>query len=153
MVFNFADDSRNLVFRKGSSSVDFEQEQYYLFFKSKYSNNYLTNITPPLFQSYDFDIFYIKLTKVDDNENYISFSWDSSDIDGNGNPLSNEYNKEDISGYYDVELRATNLFIQFNKPLIIQLCKVINDLSSTVDTTNKATRIEEDGAEFIYYRG
>jgi len=153
MVFNFADDSRNLVFRKGSSSVDFEQEQYYLFFKSKYSNNYLTNITPPLFQSYDFDIFYIKLTKVDDNENYISFSWDSSDIDGNGNPLSNEYNKEDISGYYDVELRATNLFIQFNKPLITQLCKVINDLSSTVDTTNKATRIEEDGAEFIYYRG
>lgn len=153
MVFNFADDSRNLVFRKGSSSVNFEQEQYYLFFKSKYSNNYLTNITPPLFQSYDFNIFYIKLTKVDDNENYISFSWDSSDIDGNGNPLPSEYNKEDISGYYDVELRATNLFLVVNKPLITQLCKVINDLSSTVDTTNKATRIEEDGAEFIYYRG
>ena len=90
MVFNIADDSKNLVFRKQSSSVKYEQEQYYLFFKSKYSNNYLTNIT--------------------------------------------------------------NLFPVFTKPLVTTLCKVINDWSDTIDVTNKGTRVQEDGAEYIYYR-
>ena len=155
MVFNFADDSRNLVFRKGSSSVDYEQNNYWMTFKSKYSNNYLTNITPIINNSFDFDMLYIYLTKVDDNEQYISFSWDKNNYDGYGSVLPSEYNKSDIVGYYDLEIRGSSSLIvsyPINAPIIKQLCKVVNDWSSIIDTTNKATRIEEDGAEFIYYR-
>lgn len=152
MIFNFADDSRNLVFRKGSSSVDYEQEQYYLFFKSKYSNNYLTNITPLYNDGWDSQLFYIRLTKVDDNDNYISFSWDRNDYNGLGGVLPTEYGKEDLEGYYNLELRGTNLFPVFTKPLVTTLCKVINDWSDTIDVSNKGTRVQEDGAEYIYYR-
>jgi hypothetical protein len=152
MIFNFADDSRNLVFRKGSSSVDYEQEQYYLCVKSKYSNNYLTNITPLYSDGWDSQLFYIRLTKVDDNDNYISFSWDRNDYNGVGGVLPSEYGKEDLEGYYNLELRGTNLFPIFTKPLVTTLCKVINDWSDTIDVSNKGTRVQEDGAEYIYYR-
>jgi hypothetical protein len=154
MVFNFADDSRNLVFRKGSSSIDYEAEQYYLTFKSLYSNNYLPNTTSNTQEWWDGNnSFYIFLTKVDDNENYISFSWDSSSIDGFGTALPSLYTQDDIAGYYVLEIRGTNLFPVINRVLVSTTCKVINDWSTNIDTTNKATRIEEDGAEFIYYRG
>ena len=155
MVFNFADDSRNLVFRKGSSSIDYEQASYWMTFRSKYSNNYLTNITPTT-TNFVYGILYIYLTKVDDNDQYISFSWDKNNYNGFGGVLPSEYNKDDIVGYYDLEIRgagATIFTYPINNPIIKQLCKVVNDWSATIDTTNKATRIEEDGAEFIYYRG
>ena len=152
MIFNFADDSKNLVFRKGSSSVDYEQEQYYLFFKSKYLNNYLTNITPLNNDAWDSQLFYIKLTKVDDNDNYISFSWDRNNYNGASGVLPSSYGKDDLEGYYNLELRGTNLFPVFTKPLVTTLCKVINDWSDTVDVSNKGTRVQEDGAEYIYYR-
>jgi hypothetical protein len=146
MVINFADDSRNLVFYKGSSSIRYEQEEYFAFFKSKFSNNYLKNITPQFFNVWDNNIFYIELTKVDDNDRYVSFSWDNSGF-------SSDMNKQDIGGYYDLEVRATNVFTRYTKPVITQLCKVINDFTNVIDTTNKATRIQEDGAEYTYYRG
>jgi len=152
MIFNFADDSRNLVFRKGSSSVDFDSDQYYLFFRSKYSNNYLTNITPYVFETYDSQMLYILLTKVDDNDNYVSFSWDKNNYNGFDVVLPSEYGKEDLEGYYNLELRASNLFPIFTSPICTTLCKVINDWSDTIDVTNKGTRVQEDGAEYIYYR-
>jgi hypothetical protein len=153
MVFNFADDSRNLVFYKGSSSIGYEQENYFLFFKSKFNNKYLKNITPILTNQWDVDILYIVLTKVDDNDRYVSFSWDRNDISGTGLSLPADINSEDIGGYYDLEVRGSNFIPVFTKPLITQLCKVINDFTNVIDTTNKATRIQEDGAEYTYYRG
>jgi hypothetical protein len=153
MVFNFADDSRNLVFYKGSSSISYEQEGYFLFFKSKFNNKYLKNITPTSFNEWDGQMLWIKLTKVDDNDTYVSFSWDSSNIDGFGTALPSDFNKEDIGGYYDLEVRGSSFIPVFTKPLITRLCKVINDFTNVIDTTNKATRIQEDGAEYTYYRG
>ena len=152
MVFNIADDSKNLVFRKQSSSVKYEQEQYYLFFKSKYSNNYLTNITPLYNDAWDSQLFYIRVYKVDDNDNYISFSWDRNNYNGASGVLPSSYGKDDLEGYYNLELRGTNLFPVFTKPLVTTLCKVINNWSDTIDVTNKGTRVQEDGAEYIYYR-
>lgn len=156
MVFNFADDSRNLVFRKGVDSVDYIQDDYYIAFKSMYSNKWLTNITPSN-EFYDSSMFVIKLTKVDDNDTYISFSWDSSDIDGFGTPLPSEYNKEDIDGYYILSLRGANIlpFPAASKEISQHVCKVINDRSTTTSeiyTINKATKEQEEGGEYIYYR-
>lgn len=153
MVFNFADDSKNIVFRKGSSSVDYISEEYYLYFRNQYSNMYMTN-SLSLFQPlWEGGIFYIKLTKVDDNDEYVSFSWDRNNINSFGQPLPSEINKEDISGYYILELRATNSFFIITNPIATELCKVINDWSNTSYDVNKATRPQEEGAEFIYYRG
>jgi hypothetical protein len=156
MVFNFADDSRNLVFRKGVDSVDYVQDDYYIAFKSMYSNKWLLNRTPPN-KFYDGGMFVIKLTKVDDNDTYISFSWDSSNIDGFGTPLPSEYNKEDIDGYYILSLRGANILPSpvYTKEISQHVCKVINDRSTTTSeiyTINKATKEQEEGGEYIYYR-
>lgn len=155
MVFNFADDSRNLVFRKGVDSVDYVQDDYMITFRSLYSNKYLKNRTLTT-QGWDVNWLYILLTKVDDNDSYMSLSWDSNNIDGQGNPLPSEFNKEDIDGYYELELRGYNIIPAFNKPISTHVCKVINDRSTTtslVYTINKATKEQEQGGEFIYYRG
>lgn len=157
MVFNFADDSRNLVFRKGVDSVDYVQDEYYISFKSMYSNKWLTNVTPAN-EFYDGNTLSIKLTKVDDNDTYISFSWDSSNIDGFGTSLPSSYNEEDIDGYYILSLRGANILPSpvYTKEISQHVCKVINDRStntSQVYTINKATKEQEEGGEFIYYRG
>lgn len=155
MVFNFADDSRNLVFRKGVDSVDYLQEQYIVAFRSMYSNKWLSNVTP-INEWWDTDTFYILMTKVDDNDSYMSLSWDSSNIDGQGNPLPSEFNKEDIDGYYTLSLRGYNIIPATSKEISQHVCKVVNDRSTTtsiVYTINKATKEQEQGGEFIYYRG
>ena len=153
MIFNLADDSRNIVFRKGSSSVDFKQENYFLSFKSNYSNMYLTNTLSTTNDWWDSNILYIKGTVVDDNDSYLSLSWDKNNYDGAGGILPSQYGKSDITGYYTLELRASNLFPVINKPILSTLCKVVNDWNdSTIYDVNKGTRVQEDGAEFIYYR-
>ena len=151
MIFNLADDSRNIVFRKGSSSVDFKQENYFISFKSNYSNMYLTNTLSTTNDWWDTNILYIQGTVVDDNDSYLSLSWDRTDLPYASNPSF--YGKSDITGYYTLELRATNLFPVINKPILSTLCKVVNDWNdSTIYDVNKGTRVQEDGAEFIYYR-
>lgn len=154
MIFNFADDSRNIVFRKGSDSVDYEQDGYILGFKSMYSNKWLSNITP-FNEWWDPNTFYVYLTKVDDNDSYISLSWDSSNIDGQGNTLPSELNKEDIDGYYTLSLRGWNIIPALSKEISQHVCKVINDRSQNMETIykiNTATKEQEQGGEFIYYR-
>jgi len=155
MVFNFADDSKNLVFRKGSDSVDYFQDGYMITFKSMYSNKYLLNKTLGN-EGWDSDMFYIVLTKVDDNDSYISLSWDKDDYDGQGTALPSEFNKEDLDGYYELELRGYSIIPAFNTPISTHVCKVVNDRSTStteVYTINKATKEQEEGGEFIYYRG
>lgn len=155
MVFNFADDSRNLVFRKGVDSVDYVQDDYLIAFKSMYSNKWLTNVTTAN-EFYDGNTLTIKLTKVDDNDTYISFSWDSSNIDGFGTALPSSYNKEDIDGYYILSLRGWNILPVYSKEISQHVCKVVNDRSTTTSliyTINKATKEQEEGGEYIYYRG
>lgn len=154
MVFNFADDSRNLVFRKGVDSVDYLQDNYIVGFKSLYSNKWLSNVTP--FNEWDTNTFYIVMTKVDDNDSYMSLSWDANNYDLFGNPLPSKYNKDDIDGYYILSLRGYTLFPALTKEISQHVCKVVNDRSTTtslVYTINKATKEQEQGGEFIYYRG
>jgi len=158
MVFNLADDSRNLVFRKGIDSVDYEQIHYIISFKSLYSNKWLTNITPSGVWYQSPNQLVISLTKVDDNDNYISFSWDKNDIDGFGTTLSIFYNKNDINGDYILSLRACNVMSGYVNSVEISnhICKLINDYSTDTNlnyTINKATKEEETGGEYIYYRG
>lgn len=149
MVFNFADDSRNLVFRKGSSSIDFKQGYYGLTFFGVYNNKYLKNEQDPTNRE-----FYIRLTKVDDNDNYVSFSWDRDNIDGLGTPLPNDILNEDVEGYYQLVVKGWSVSNQYSLPLLTKLAKVVNDwsIASTLYDINTGTGDEETGAEYVYYR-
>ena len=149
MVFNFADDNRNLVFRKGSSSIDFEQGYYGLTFFGVYNNKYLKNEQDPTNRE-----FYIRLTKVDDNDNYVSFSWDRDNIDGFGTPLPTDILNEDVEGYYQLVVKGWSTSNQYSLPLLTKLAKVVNDwsIASTLYDINTGTGDEETGAEYVYYR-